>query len=93
MNIMTDPKKDCFGILDRVFPLGKEELREITPSCFQCPDRQDCLRAALDTSEGIRLRSRVLEKTPVQGIMDRVKRWSEKKTLHRLEKMKEGAGR
>ena len=76
--------KECFGVLDKVFPVGEEGLREIVNACFQCPDRVACLKAALDTKEGLEMRSRNLDRAASGGMIGRLKRWSHKKELHRL---------
>lgn len=81
---MKSTQKDCFGILDRVFPKGKEGLREVVPACLECPDKKSCLQAALQTEEGFRLRREVLDRSPAEGLMGRLKRWSERKELSRL---------
>ena len=85
-NLMTNSQKDCFGILDRVFPVGKEGLREIVPTCFECPDKKPCLQAALKTGDGFKLRSEVLDRSPAHGFLGKLRRWSEKKELSRLNK-------
>ncbi len=87
---MTQSHKDCFGILDKVFPLGKEGLREIVPACFDCPQRKECLQAALQTEEGFELRSQVLERSSARGIVGRLRRWSEKKEMSRLKNARQG---
>jgi hypothetical protein len=87
---MTDSQKDCFGILNRVFPMGKEGLREIVPACLGCPQRKACLQAALQTEEGFELRSQVLDRSSAGGFVGKVRRWSEKKELSRLKKAREG---
>lgn len=87
---MTHTRKDCFGILDKVFPMGREGLREIVPSCFDCPDRRSCLQAALETEEGFELRSEALDRSSSGGLVGRLRRWSEKKELSRLKKSREG---
>ena len=76
-------KKTCFGVLDQVFPLGDRGLREVRPGCFQCPERVACLKAALDTREGVDMRAEILERVPTKGLMGRIKRWSHKKALSR----------
>ena len=81
---MVMNKKDCFGVLNRVFPLGGKGLREITPGCFQCPERTPCLRAALYTREGLEMKSEILERAASKGMVSRFQRWSQKKQLHRL---------
>ncbi|HDZ23004.1 MAG TPA: hypothetical protein ENH70_00515 [Desulfobacteraceae bacterium] len=77
-------KKECFGIIDRVFPVGESGLREVVPECFDCVDRVECLKTALKTSEGIGYREDLLEERSSGGVMGVIRRWSEKKTLSRL---------
>jgi hypothetical protein len=85
---MTNIQKDCFGILDSVFPAGRNGSREIVPHCFDCPDKKACLQAALATKEGIALRNQVLDRAAARGLVGRLKRWSEKKALSRLKEHK-----
>lgn len=87
---MAKPQKECFGILDNVFPLGKEGLREIVPSCFNCPDKKPCLQKALNTEQGLMFRSEVINRSPSRGLAGRLKRWSEKKDLSKRLKEKRG---
>jgi hypothetical protein len=86
---MIIPEKECFGVLDKVFPMGKEGLREIVPGCFDCPHKKACLQAALATKEGVAFRGEVLDRTPAGGLAGRLKRWSDKKQLGRLMQQKE----
>ena len=76
--------KKCFGILDRVFPVGESGLREVVDDCFVCDDRVECLQEALATPEGLDFRSDLLEERHGGGFVGLIKRWSEKKTLSRL---------
>jgi hypothetical protein len=87
---MTETQKDCFGDLDKVFPMGTEGLREVPPICFECAKKKACLQTALTTKKGLALRSEIADRAPVKGIVGRLKRWSEKKTLTQLTKHKEG---
>ncbi len=87
---MTETKKECFGILDKVFPMGEDGLRETVTSCFDCPSKVACLRAALATEEGLMFRSGILDREPASGLAGKIKRWSEKKQLDRLMKEKHG---
>ena len=86
---MAESKKNCFGILDRVFPMGKEGLRKIVPGCFDCPHKKACLQAALGSKEGLAFRGEILDRTPAGGMAGRIKRWSDKKQLSRLIQQKE----
>lgn len=81
--------KQCFGKLDEVFPMGEEGLREVVPSCFECPERTACLKTALQSKEGLGLRKENLDRSPARGFIDRVKRWSERKYLSRQMEEKE----
>jgi hypothetical protein len=87
---MTDQQKDCFGFLDEVFPRGKEGLREIVPACFDCLDRKECLREALNTEKGLAFRSELVDRSPATGLVERLKRWSERKDLSRRLKRNKG---
>ena len=86
MNAETE--KTCFGILEEVFPEGDSGLREIVPACFECADRKACLQAALDTREGLTFQAERLERRPAAGLVGRLRRWSERKTLNRSMKGK-----
>jgi len=86
-------KRDCFGILEKVFPVGDEGLRVIVPECFHCPERTLCLRAALSTKEGIEMRAEVIDRAAAGGLIGRLQRWSHKKTLSRLIKAQEAKER
>jgi hypothetical protein len=77
-------KKACYGILDKVFPYGKEGLRTVPSECFDCPERLRCLKTAISTKEGIEMRSENLRRIPAAGMLERIKRWSQKKELSRL---------
>ena len=75
--------KDCFGILEEVFPMGKDGLREVVPRCMECEKRVECLRSALDTQEGLILKGEVVDRAADRRLIGRIRRWSDKKDLHR----------
>jgi len=87
---MTTTQRDCFGVLDKVFPMGKRGLREIVEGCFECRDRKACLKAALATKQGLEFRSDLLLRVPASGIIGRLRRWSDKKELHRRMRQAQG---
>ena len=84
-------KKDCYGILDKVFPVGERGLREIVPECFHCHERTSCLKSALSTEEGLEMRAEILDRNVPGGLIGRLHLWSQKKELSRL--MKKGRER
>ncbi len=86
--------KDCYGNLDRVFPMGKQDLREVPEDCFACPERTGCMRAALKTRSGIAMQEEALDRSAASGLRGRILRWSRKKELERMARGgKEGSRR
>lgn len=83
-------RKDCFGILDKVFPMGERGLREVAAECSGCREKIECLRAAMATEEGLELRTDLLDRAAAAGLVSRLQRWSRKKTLSRLIKEEKG---
>ena len=82
-------KPDCFGVLDEVFPVGETGIREVRERCIDCPYRLECLKSALNTEEGIRMRGEMLRRVPLEGMGDWLKRWSDKKMLSKMLEEKE----
>ena len=64
--------------------MGDEGLREIVPECFECSDRVECLKAALSTGKGLEMREQIMDRRPVSGLIERLKRWSQKKELSHM---------
>ena len=82
--------EDCFGILDRVFPMGEGGLREVPSECMGCPEKTECLRRAMSTQQGLELKGEMLDRAAAAGLVSRLQRWSRKKTLSRLIKEEKG---
>ncbi len=78
---MNKTEKECYGILDKVFPVGSDGLREVVTGCFDCYVKRECLQAALKTKEGLGFRSQLLERTPAPGVSGFLRRWSEMKEI------------
>lgn len=87
---MKEPPKKCYGVLDKIFPVGKDGLREIVSECFNCPYRKSCLEAALKTREGLLLKKQLLDRAPAAGLWGKIRTWSERKHLSRLIKNRKG---
>lgn len=77
-------EKDCYGILERVFPMGENGLRETPAECFTCPERIECMRAAMKTKQGILMQEAVLERSAESGLRGRIRRWSRRKEIERM---------
>jgi hypothetical protein len=83
---MTQRKKEypyCFGKLDIVFPLGKDELRHTPESCMVCFCKTECLREAVKGPEGIQVHEERVERAYNSGTISFFERWSRKKTIAR----------
>lgn len=75
---------DCFGNLDKVFPMTESGLRETPEDCFfHCPVKTRCLKQAMGTREGARVEEEVIERGAKAGVMNFFERWSRKKQVHR----------
>ncbi len=76
----TDPP-DCFGQLDKVFPVGEEGLRTSPPECMKCPHAKSCLQAAMGGLEGLKLQEEKVDHTYEYGLIGKIERWSRKKLI------------
>jgi hypothetical protein len=87
MNEMKN--KDCYGILEKVFPKGDQELRQVPAACMECSDRVLCLKEAIRTKEGLEMEAQLLRRAEEGGLINRFQRWSRKKQISRqIEKKK-----
>ena len=75
---------DCFGNLEKVFPMTGSGLRETPEDCFfHCPVKTRCLKQAMGTRDGARVEEEVIERGAKAGVMNFFERWSRKKQVHR----------
>jgi hypothetical protein len=79
-----DDFPDCFGDLEKVFPMGPKGLRVTPEECFyHCPVKTKCLQQAMATKNGIQVEEEVIERSTKAGAMTFFERWSRKKQAHR----------
>jgi hypothetical protein len=81
---------ECFGVLEIVFPLGEDGMREVPQGCAGCAQRVACMKAALASEEGIRFREDRVERLERSGMIGWLERWSRKKELSRLSGSRQG---
>ena len=75
---------DCFGDLDKVFPMGSHGLRETPDDCmYLCAHKTACLRAAMSGERGIPVRENLIKRNERPGFAGFVQRWARKKSLHK----------
>lgn len=88
---MTKPidPLDCFGDLEKVFPLGEDGFRLSPPECMKCPMATPCLQAAMRGEEGLVLEERRIDRAYENGLINTFERWSKKKLVRK--KIKERA--
>ncbi len=75
---------ECFGNLGKVFPMGKNGLRETPEDCFfHCPVKTRCLKQAIATKDGTKVEEEIIERSTKAGAMNFLERWSRKKQVHK----------
>jgi hypothetical protein len=76
----------CYADLDRVFPMGENDLRTTPERCMACAYKTECLRAAMSAEKGNRVREEMVDRAYTSGMIGFLQRWSEKKRLHQKRK-------
>ena len=71
----------CYGILDRVFPMGKDGLRHSPESCMPCSYKTECLRKAMAEKGGITVKEEIVDRAYASGKVSFFERWSRRKSL------------
>lgn len=70
---------DCFGDIERVFPVGQDGHREVSPDCWPCGERIECLRQAVASRQGkdaLVIERARREEESIGGAAGFFKRWS-----------------
>ena len=93
MNADPKNKSECFGHLDTVFPLGEDGLRHTPDACLECPDKTECLRAAVLGSDGVKVREEHLGRAYDSGTIGFLERWARKKELQKKKRKPTGLSR
>ena len=79
--------RDCFGNLEKVFPMTEGGLRQTPEDCFyHCPVKTKCLQKALGTKDGVQVEEEIIDREVQSGAMSFLERWSRKKQAHRRKK-------
>lgn len=76
---------ECFGNLEKVFPMGVDGLRKTPESCMKCCDlKTECLRRAMTgSSKGFKAREKYVDRAYESGMIGFFERWSRKKYFNR----------
>lgn len=82
-----DNVPECFGNLEKVFPMTDKGLRQTPDECFyHCPVKTRCLQQAMATKDGVKVEEEIIERGTRAGTMNFFERWSRKKQVHRKTK-------
>ena len=84
---------ECFGDLQAVFPLGKDGLRHTPDSCLECKDKTECLRTAVQGTDGVKVREERLSRAYDSGTIGFFERWARKKELQQKKRRPTGLRR
>ncbi len=77
-------KPECFGQLEKVFPMAENGLRQTPDDCFYlCPVKTKCLQRAMATKDGVKVEEEIIERGSKAGVINFFERWSRKKQLHK----------
>jgi len=74
---------DCFGQLEKVFPMGDDGLRSSPPECIKCPMAKPCLQAAMKGLAGLKFEEERIDRAYESGMIGRLERWSQKKFIRK----------
>ena len=74
---------NCYAILDKVFPMGENGLRQTPERCMVCLYKVECLRTAMGKSDGYKVKEEMIDRAYSSGIIGFFERWSQKKDLQR----------
>ena len=84
-----DNRPDCFGQLEKVFPMTDSGLRQTPDKCFyHCPVKTKCLQQAMGTRDGSKVEEEILDRGTKSGAIGFFERWSRKKQMHKKLKNK-----
>jgi hypothetical protein len=77
---------DCYGNLEKVFPMGEDGLRHSPDDCLACGHKTGCLRAAIGSGDGLKVQEEHIDRAYHSGMISFLERWSKKKHLFRWKK-------
>ena len=76
----------CYAELGTVFPMGKDGLRHTPDTCLACLVKTECLRAAIQGRDGLKVREEHIDRAYKSGMIGFIERWSKKKAISRKKK-------
>jgi len=83
-----DQKPECFGVMDRVFPMTEDGLRHSPSSCMACVFKTECLGTAIRRPAGVKVQEELVDRAYESKTISFIERWSKKKYLDKIKKEK-----
>lgn len=89
---MTDSENrpECYGVLELVFPMAEDGLRQTPEVCMVCEHNTACLKTAIRRGGGLRVEDEKVDRAYQAGNITFFQRWARKKSIH-LRKQRKGA--
>ncbi|RJP84300.1 MAG: hypothetical protein C4518_20205 [Desulfobacteraceae bacterium] len=81
-------KPDCFGIMDRVFPMTEDGLRHSPRHCMACDYKTECLGTAIRQPAGVAVQEELVDRAYESRTISFIERWSKRKYLDKIKKEK-----
>jgi len=81
-------KPECFGVMDMVFPMTEDGLRQSPQSCMVCAYKTECLGTAIRRPAGLKVQEELLDRAYGSKAISFMERWSKKKYLDKIKKEK-----
>ncbi len=79
---MENDKPECFGDLEKVFPMSEDGLRHSPETCMACEEKTQCLKTAISGKNQVVVEEEKLDRGYRSGRVSFLERWSQKKALH-----------
>jgi len=73
----------CFGDLEKVFPLRENGFRTSPSECMKCPVVKPCIQAAMRGVDGLKEEEKRVDRAYKCGLISTFERWSKKKLIRR----------
>ena len=84
----NDQKPECFGVMDKVFPMTGDGLRHSPPHCMECGHKTECLGTAIRRPAGVKVQEELVDRAYESKTISFMERWSRKKYLDKIKKEK-----
>ncbi|MCF8111764.1 MAG: hypothetical protein K9J85_09775 [Desulfobacteraceae bacterium] len=91
-NNNSENRPECFGVLELVFPMSENGLRETPEVCMACRHKVECLKTAIKQDDGLRVEDEKVDRAYQAGKITFFERWAKKKSIHLRKHKDSGAG-